>query len=50
MYMKNETYQKNYRKAKLEANWKYFSVLVPKECYTELKKCYLKWKLKNLDK
>ena len=48
--MDNISYQKNYRQAKLKNGWKYFSVMVPKECYTELKKCYLKWKLKNLDK
>jgi hypothetical protein len=43
-------YQKKYRKAKLKDGWKYFSVMVPDDCYTELKRCYLMWKLKNLEK
>lgn len=46
--MNNTLYQKNYRKLKLKIGWKYFSVLVPNDCYKELKKCYLNWKIKNL--
>ena len=41
-------YQKNYRKDKLKRGWKYFSVLVPNDCYVELKKCHLLWKIENL--
>lgn len=48
--MDNKTYQKNYRKNKQNAGWKYFSVIVPDDFYKELKKFYLNWKINNIDK
>ena len=50
MIMNKTSYQKNYRKIKLKNGWKYFSVLVPDDCYVALKKCYFLWKIENLKK
>jgi hypothetical protein len=43
-----KTYQAQYRKDKTQKGWKYFSIMVPASCYTDLKKFYLKWKIDNL--
>ena len=48
--MDNKSYQKNYRKTKQRAGWKYFSVIVPNDFHRELKKFYLNWKINNIDK
>ena len=48
--MDNKSYQKNYRKSKQKAGWKYFSVIVPYDFHKELKKFYLNWKINNIDK
>lgn len=52
MYMNinNIQYQKTYRKNRKKLGWKYFSIMVPEDCYTELKKFYLQWKSNNLEK
>ena len=46
--MDNKTYQKNYRLSKEKKGWKYFSLMVPPECYLDMKKFYLQWKSNNL--
>lgn len=46
--MDNKTYQNKYRRTKEDNGWRYFSVMIPPECYAELKKFYLKWKGDNL--
>jgi hypothetical protein len=48
--MDNKSYQKKYRKSKEKLGWKYFSVIIPADCYLELKKFYLELKSKNLEK
>jgi len=46
----NKDYQANYRRTKEKNGWKYFSVIIPAECYLELKKFYLRLKSDNLEK
>ena len=46
--MDNKEYQSTYRKTKEKNGWKYFSILVPEDCYYHLKKSYLLWKAENL--
>jgi len=46
--MDNKEYQSEYRKTKEKNGWKYFSILVPEDCYYHLKKSYLLWKAENL--
>jgi len=48
--MDNKFHQANYRRDKEKRGWKYFSVMIPSECYLELKKFYLRWKSDNLEK
>ena len=48
MIMDNKTYQLKYRRSKEKRGWKYFSIMVPSDCYMDLKKFYLRWKSDNL--
>lgn len=48
--MTNKIYQAKYRKKKENNGWRYFSVMVPPECYMELKKFYLLLKSNNIEK
>jgi hypothetical protein len=49
MKCKNTEYMKAYRTNKIKNDWKYFSIMVPKDCYLELKRFYLTWKSNHLD-
>lgn len=48
--MDNKLYQAKYRRHKEKRGWRYFSTIVPPDCYLELKKFYLRWKSDNIEK
>lgn len=48
--MDNKVYQTKYRRKKENKGWRYFSAMVPPDCYLELKKFYLRLKSDNIEK
>lgn len=48
MVMDSKDYQKQYRRNRENKGWKYLSIMIPSECYIDIKKFYLRWKSDNL--